>query len=211
MTQDTCLGWALLSGHELVFLCAHPLYLAHPHTPPAHLLLPTWLGPLPPLPCLPPPRASLLPACCRGLIWAPAPSHLHLSPPPSSQNLAWLAPLTPRAAAPPPHTQSVPLICLRVELKGQISKNPSYGSGKRAPGAQTSPGRGWVGGGKGKYQRPPYCWGHTLSQDSVRSDDQLPPGDKERTVKVGRGQRARNTKPAFSAFSTKFKGALGQY
>ena len=139
MTQDTCLGWALLSGHELVFLCAHPLYLAHPHTPPAHLLLPTWLGPLPPLPCLPPPRASLLPACCRGLIWAPAPSHLHLSPPPSSQNLAWLAPLTPRAAAPPPHTQSVPLICLRVELKGQISKNPSYGSGKRAPGAQTGP------------------------------------------------------------------------
>lgn len=105
MTQDTCLGWALLSGHELVFLCAHPLHLAHPHTPPAHLLLPTWLGPLPPLPCLPPPRASLLPACCRGLIWAPAPSHLHLSPPPSSQNLAWLVPLTPRAAAPPPNPE----------------------------------------------------------------------------------------------------------
>ena len=59
----------------------------------------------PAVPCLPPPRASLLPACRRGLIWAPAASHLHLSPPPSSQNLAWLAPLPLRAAAPSPHPE----------------------------------------------------------------------------------------------------------
>lgn len=44
-----------------------------------------------------------------------------------------------QSRSPHTHTQCVPLICLRVELKGQISKNPSYGSEKRVPGAQTGP------------------------------------------------------------------------
>lgn len=58
--------------------------------------------------------------------------------------------------------------------------------------------------------RDPHIAGDTPCPRTVRSDDQLPPGNKERTMKVSRGQRARNTKPTFSAFSTKFKGALGQ-
>lgn len=131
------------------FSCVPTVYTWHPllHLPTCCCLLPTWLGPLPPFPCLPPPWASLLPACCRGLIWAPAPSHLHLSPPSSSQNLRHgLQPLPPRAAAPScPHTQCVPLICLRVELKGQISKKSQlwiWKESPRGPDRATSEGTG---------------------------------------------------------------------
>lgn len=152
MTQDTSLGWALLSGHDLVFLCAHHLHLAPP-TPPTHLLLPAayLAGPSATLP-LPPPTTGLPPACLlQGLIWAPAPSHLHLSPPPSSQNLrhGLQQPLPPRAAAPScPHTQCVPLICLRVELKGQISKKSQLWIWKESPRGPDRAASEGTGGGQ---------------------------------------------------------------
>lgn len=134
------------------FSCVPTVYTWHPllHLPTCCCLLPTWLGPLPPFPCLPPPWASLLPACCRGLIWAPAPSHLHLSPPSSSQNHRHgLQPLPPRAAAPScPHTQCVPLICLRVELKGQISKKSQLWIWKESPRGPDRAASEGTGGGQ---------------------------------------------------------------
>lgn len=111
----------------------------HPACPPAAACcLPGWALCHPPLPPLTNGRLSCLPAQGPDLGSCPIPpAFVPSSFFPESQ--AWLAPLPPRAAAPHTHTQCVPLIFLWVELKGQISKNPSYGSEKRVPGAQTGP------------------------------------------------------------------------
>lgn len=148
MTQDTSLGWALLSGHELVFLCAHRLHLAPP-TPPTNLLLPAaYLAGPSATPPLPPPTTGLPPAC---LLQGPDLGSCPIPPAfvPSSffpESQAWLATPPSQSRSPPcPHTQCVPLICLRVELKGQISKKSQlwiWKESPRGPERATSEGTG---------------------------------------------------------------------
>lgn len=137
MTQESCLGWALLLGHELVSLCAHrssSAPVAPPPSPPPARLLPAacLAGPVPTLPLM----TGLSLACCKGRSWAPAPPNLHLSLPSSSQFWAWLA--TPHSQSRSPfHTEYVSLICLLVELKGQVAtKIPAVGL-RREPQAKT--------------------------------------------------------------------------
>lgn len=118
MTQETCLGWDLLSGHELVSLVAHPLPLAPPSPVPRLLPAAYLAGPAPLTLCFSHDRPLLLAAgACAGCL-----------PPPTC---ICLLPLLPRVSGmacnpslpepQPRHTKYIPLICLLVELKGQIS------------------------------------------------------------------------------------------
>lgn len=127
-----------------------------PTSPPVACCLPGWA-------CSRPlPTTGLCPACCRGLSWAPAPPHLHLSPP--SSHFSGMACNSSLPEPQPLYTKYIPLICLLVELKGQIStKIPAVGLGRKPQAKTGHPSRGV----EGAQLTPPH-------QDAPRAGVWLP-------------------------------------
>lgn len=171
MTQESCLGWALLSGHELVSLCAHcsssapvaPPHPLHPTPtcPPVACCLPGWACSHPH-----PPNDWPLSCLLQGHELSSCPTPPAFVPSLFFPVLGMACNSSPQSRSPSHQVCSLNLPPGGAEGP-DIYKNPSCGSEKRASGQDRVSPEG-VGGGSAQPSPPGHMESWTLALTKTR-------------------------------------------